>query len=479
MSSLRHLGVWVRVCSVALFLLFVFLAQAGVVRAESAAVCPYAWTRTLKVGSTGNDVMKLQQFLNADAATVVALSGAGSAGSETTLFGAMTRAAVVRFQEKYAADILTPNGLSSGTGVAAVATRAKLNALCSTSAPISSSSISASSAVSGPGNTLTVSEAQQPAQTLLPVNALYVPFTTFTLAAGESDVTVNNVVIERVGPGSDGMFSDVELLDEDGLAISTAYFRSDHHATFTDSFTIPAGASKTFTLAGDAASDLTDYVGQIAGLQLDSINASAPVGGVLPVRGTLQIANTTLAIGNATAYLSPLDPNLARTDYINDTNITFSAIRVTAGSQEDIRLDSMTWEQNGTASASDVANIVTIVNGVPYPAISDDGRYFTSVFPDPIVIPKGQSVDISVRGDLLVTGANRTVEFDVDSATDVVLYGKTYGYGIYLVPGGNTAMSGNSVFLTDTGDTDGISLSPFFSGSVVTISSGAAVSIGR
>ncbi|HUD04296.1 MAG TPA: peptidoglycan-binding domain-containing protein [Candidatus Paceibacterota bacterium] len=56
--------------------------------------------RDLTLNSTGNDVEMLQQFLNAHG-FILAKSGAGSAGSETTFFGALTKAALIRFQKYY------------------------------------------------------------------------------------------------------------------------------------------------------------------------------------------------------------------------------------------------------------------------------------------------------------------------------------------------------------------------------------------
>lgn len=87
------------------------------------------YQRELKLGSTGEDVLYLQQFLNKDTDTVVATEGVGSSQNETTYFGAKTRSAVIKFQEKYSSDILVPIGLSSGTGIVGPRTLAKLNSL--------------------------------------------------------------------------------------------------------------------------------------------------------------------------------------------------------------------------------------------------------------------------------------------------------------------------------------------------------------
>jgi hypothetical protein len=94
-----------------------------------ASASGYTFTRDLKVGSTGADVKALQMFLNGDADTRVAATGAGSAGMETETFGPATAAAVSKFQVKYRADILAPANLVNPTGYFGASSRAKANAL--------------------------------------------------------------------------------------------------------------------------------------------------------------------------------------------------------------------------------------------------------------------------------------------------------------------------------------------------------------
>src|SRR3989339_1118908 len=59
------------------------------------------FTRDLFSGCSGEDVRRLQQFLNTDTDTLVAAQGIGSSGQESDYFGDLTKRAVQRFQTKY------------------------------------------------------------------------------------------------------------------------------------------------------------------------------------------------------------------------------------------------------------------------------------------------------------------------------------------------------------------------------------------
>src|SRR5665213_3069735 len=75
----------------------------------------YTFTQNLNLRKSGGEVMWVQQFLNNHGFTV-ATTGAGSPGNETSYFGPATKRAVIAFQNAYAANILTPVGLTSGNG---------------------------------------------------------------------------------------------------------------------------------------------------------------------------------------------------------------------------------------------------------------------------------------------------------------------------------------------------------------------------
>ncbi len=79
---------------------------------------------SMKYGDSGVEVSALQKALQ--------LQGLLSANSNEIpggFFGASTLTAVISFQEKYRSEILTPTGLTKGTGSVASYTRAKLNKL--------------------------------------------------------------------------------------------------------------------------------------------------------------------------------------------------------------------------------------------------------------------------------------------------------------------------------------------------------------
>lgn len=86
----------------------------------------YLFTRDLTLYAVGPDVLALQRYLNRNG-FLIAASGPGSLGQETSYFGLLTRLALIRFQNAHAATILYPSGLTQGTGYFGPSTRMFIN----------------------------------------------------------------------------------------------------------------------------------------------------------------------------------------------------------------------------------------------------------------------------------------------------------------------------------------------------------------
>lgn len=418
----------------------------------------FTFTRNHSMGDSGGEVMELQKFLNTMADTQVSASGAGSPGNESSYFGSKTKAAVVKYQNKYAADILTPLGLTAGSGYWGAATRAKANAM--NAGGTTGGTTTGGTTPTGAG--VFVTAAAQPANNLAPNSASRVPFTKFVLTNNSgAEVTVNGITVERTGLASDSVFSGIVLVDADNnVQIGTAKtLNSNHQAVIGDAFKLAAGTSKTFTVAGNMAASLTSYAGQVVGITVVAVASDGTVTGSLPITGASHTVNSTLTIGTVSTTTSSFDPGAAQSKNLGDTKVRISGLRFTAGSAEDLKLFSVRWRQVGTASAADLANVMTVIDSTEYPTtISADGKYYTTVFAGGLSVPKGTSIDLWNVADFVGTNAAaRTVDFDIDKVTDIYFVGQTYNFGI--------APSGT--------------YQPWFTGYVTTINAGTVTTIGK
>src|SRR3989344_5385945 len=400
----------------------------------------YVFNTNLTMGSKGVDVTNLQKVLNSDADTIVAASGVGSAGNESSYFGALTKAAVIKFQKKY--------GITPAVGYVGPITRAKLNSMGGvvvvppgTTPPVVPA-----------GTGLTVSAAAQPAAMLFPLSAARVPFTKINFTAGlDGAVTINSLVVQRGGPSVDADVASVVLLDENGNQVGLSKtLNSAHQVTLSEPFVVSVGQTRTMTLAANRPATDTDSIGAgaVFTLSLVAVNTSATVTGSLPIVGTAQTGNSGLTIGSITNARGPLDPAAqvgGVSKNVGTTGYTFSSIRVTAGSVEDVLIKSIRWNQASSASSTDLANVVTVVDSVSYPAVIDStGKYYTSTFADGIKIEKGLAKEISVKGDI-ISGSGRTIAFNVEKTTDLNVTGLTLGYGI-TPPTSGTGFSAGTVW---------------------------------
>ncbi|HJN62824.1 MAG TPA: hypothetical protein QGH03_01155 [Candidatus Paceibacterota bacterium] len=440
-------------------------AQLNTQSGGGSGTCSYTFSTNYSQGDSGPGVLNVQSFLNMDASTQVAASGVGSSGNETEYFGSLSKGAVVKFQDKYAAEVLTPVGLSAGTGYWGPSSRAHAQSLCDAmTGDDEGEDESATPAPAGSG--LTVSSPAQPAAQLAPLGAARIPFTNVTFtASADGDVVVDGIVVQRVGVGVDGNVDGAVLLDENGTQLGIAKtLNSSHQATLTEDFTIEAGHSRTMTIAVNRPASLSPSgAGEVIGMDVVAVNTSAAVSGSLPISGALHTMNESLTIGAVTMARGSTDPGAAQSKEVGETGYTFSSIKVSAGSAEKVTLNSVRWDQTGSAGPGDLDNVMTYVDGVAYP-VSVSNDVYTTVFPGGLEIDKGFSKEISVKGDIS-GGSGRNVAFDIAKRTDVNVVGNLYGYG--LTPPQTNSCGGTTGTACFTSSED-----PWYDGAVVTVTAG-------
>lgn len=431
----------------------------------SSASCSQ-FTRDLTIGSTGADVMALQKILNSNGYPVSA-SGAGAPGLESDYFGTKTQAALAKWQAAV--------GISPAAGYFGPITRAKL----ASSGACGTGSTGSTGGTTVPGTGLAVAPGTQPQNGLAPQSTSRVPFTRFTVtASANGPVTVNSVTVQRTGLANNAVFSGVTLIDQDGNQLGTAKtFNSNDQATIGEAFTVPAGQTRTFLVAGNMASSLASYAGQVASVSVIGINTSASVSGSLPITGAFHTINATLSTGTLSLDTSSaFAANTSVTKEIGTTAQRVSGFRLTAGSAEDVRLKMLRFNQTGSASTNnDITNIKIVVDGTAYPTvISADGKFVTATFGSGILIPEGDNVEVYVEYDVVGGNANgRTVIFDVDETTDIYGEGVTYGYGISPTTSGGSSVPSSRGSTTETTGT------PYIYANQVTISGASVTTIGK
>jgi len=419
----------------------------------------HTWSQNLTVGSKGNDVMYLQMFLNSDPATKLADSGAGSPGNETTYFGPITRAAVVKFHEKYASDILAPLGLTAGTGFFGPSSRSKINALFVT-APVAPAP-APTPAVDEPAadepaadepaavGELSVTSPGPIAGTLVQGQAT----ANLIDLAFEGSGTITGLTFERIGVSANTTASNVYLFDGAMRLTDAGTVNSDGVVTFND----PNGLfivtdSKTISVKSDIAGSTS---GETLGMKLTAVTlASGTVSG-LPVTGNLHsIASATLAavsLGNITPSTSALD---AANDVVAwQTTATISTRNVT--------LERLALRNIGSINSADVENFRLSVGGTEVASVQalDSSGFVTfDLSASPLTMVTGSRV-LKVLVDV-TGGASRNLQMSLRRAADISVTDSSFKVNITVsdtYPASSGAISINAGTMTVTKTSDSTS----------------------
>jgi len=440
----------------------------------------FTFTTNLAQGSTGNDVKYLQILLNSDTATSV-----GNAGSETSYFGSMTKAAVVKFQNKYANEVLAPYGLAAGTGFFGSSSRAKANALlgagistgtlpagCTSSTGFSTttgqscagtvtlpagctSSSNYSSTTGQPcgtGTTVVTGAFTVGLASNNPVSGTFVQgqaiadLAHYTFSNGTATpVVVTSVTLDRIGISADSTLANVYLFDgttrlTDAASVSTG--KITFNAT-SGIFTVPANSTVTIIVKSDLAASSN---GQTIGVALSAVVSNGTLSSTLPIAGNLHnIASATLA----TVAVSGVLPANTTTDPVAGVRIWESTFTV---GNRNVNFTKLALKQINSIDKADISNFQLLVDGTVVSTVAslDANGYVTFTF-DKVLTTGSRNVKVlaDING-----GSSRYVQMSLRNKADIEV--KDSEYGVYVSATGLPATAGylqvNSGVFTITTD---------------------------
>lgn len=400
-----------------------------------------SFDRNLKQGMSGADVKCLQQVLNSDPATQVAASGVGSAGNETMYFGALTTAAVKKYQVKQGI-------VAVGTGFVGTLTRAKLNAGgtgtgtgTGTVVP-TTGVVSVSLASDNPASATIVADTTpgEGAQSMIPV--LKVALSNGTA----SPISVTSMKFTRSGISADTDISQAYLYDGDtklaeynSFSLSVLTFNN-----LAGVLTIPANSVKTITLKVDLVNGATSGKTIRFGINSasDIVSSASSIAGAFPIVGNFMSTATTGDLGKLTVAVQATNPATP------DPGEGVEVMKFTlASADQKIEVRRLVFSNIGSVAYTDLTNFVLMDAAIQVGstvASANSDKTVVMNLSTPLVIEKGTTKNMTLKADI-AGGTNRTYQFSFQEMADIVGYDTQYG--IYVKPNQSnswTVLSGAS-----------------------------------
>ncbi len=381
------------------------------------STCAYQFNTNLRYGAVSTDVQNLQKILNMDAATRVAVTGAGSTGYETLRFGPATLAAVKRFQ--------VANGVSPVSGYVGPLTRATLNTICVGNGNTST-------------NTNTNTNNNGVVSNNIPVSVLVRGQAAAKL--GEFVVTgngaVTNVTLQRTGLSNNSTLANVYLYDGNTRLTDAASVRTDGSISFNaGSGLFAVNGSKTITVRADVSSDLS-VSGQTVGVALTGVTMMG--GTATPVAGVYGPIFSISSASTVTANLTTTSPSPAATTLnAGSMNQTVWRNNVSIGTNP-AKLNGVTFKMIGSAPVNTLSNVQFYVDGVARGTamINANNQFVFDMSGAPASLTTGSHL-MELRADV-VGGAYRNFYISLEQAADLRIEDSTLP-GIQVTPTYNSA----------------------------------------
>ncbi|MDD5152789.1 MAG: peptidoglycan-binding protein [Candidatus Pacebacteria bacterium] len=430
-------------------------AVAGFSLAFTAVASSYNFATNLKMGMTSADVKNLQVVLNSSADTQVAATGVGSAGLETSYFGALTKAAVVKFQAKnglpttgYVGPMtrgvlntmgtvttgLVPGctsttGFSPTTGAScAGGVVATLPAGCTSTVGFSPTTGQSCSAVVPPvvtpaGPVVASVATTNPASGLLVDGQATANLAEFTFAGTG---TVSSVTLQRSGISDQNALSNVYLYD--GVTRLTDGYSFNQSGTMVmNGLSIAVSGSKTISVKADVAASASSSNATL-GVSLTNYT----VGGVATA-ASLAGNEHSFAVGNLATVVVGTQTVTTATVNAGTSSYTFWSAPVQVSTRSAL-LKSAAFRMVGSAPSDALSSVKLFIDGVDTgvagTVASVQGSNYLMF--DLTVAPKTLTTGshtVAVRATI-DKGSNRSVQVSLQQAADLMVTDSQVGVNI-------------------------------------------------
>ncbi len=415
-------------------------AQLG---SQGSSMSSYHFTRNLTVGSTGEDVKALQQFLNGHGVLVSGGSGAGSPGHESTYFGALTKAALAQWQGL--------NGISPAIGYFGPITMARINGLVLT--PPGPPSVTPPGVVPSTGLWVGLASDNPAPGSLISSSgsaAARVPVLAVNLTAGTaSGVTVSELKFNKQGVLSDSSISGAYVV-ENGRVIAQYNSIASGVIDFSGlSLNIAAGQTRKVWLAIDVATGLS--AGNTVGFGINSAsnvtawdanNALVSTAGNFPLSGN---TFTVTSVSNPSlATLVTASSSIGSSVTAGTNNNLVAAWNFTAGNSR-VKLSSINFRVIGSATKTDIRNVKLTVNGTQVgntlAQVDPAGNAYFDLSSNPAILNTGSN-NLQVWADIMGS-PSYNFQFEILNSYDILAIDSQYN-----VPVSPTIVGGTGTQVT-------------------------------
>lgn len=243
--------------------------------------------------------------------------------------------------------------------------------------------------------------------------------------AGEDPIRLDAVSVSLEGFASRNNFSNVKLVDEDGVKLTNERsFTSDYKArlVFEKDFVIPANGVKSAYLYVETQNS-TNEVFNLAIMMAEDIEANTvDVSGPFPIRSnsfqTTSYSSTTLTFD---ADFTGADTS-KENRYVGNTNEQFGKFKLTVGSQNNRNVAIKRVTLRSVDTVEGVLDNFRLAMGADSNVVQKvivDGKYVTFIFKDDFVMNYGDSKTFYIYADVVGGELNDTVNFYLDRTSDV------------------------------------------------------------